>query len=96
MKIRIAMPEFIKNLDMFGAPAPNFNTGGKATVKTSCGACATLLVFALVLPSTLLKLQYLAEKKNPSITTYTVPLEAGERLNTGDEDFRMAFAVTDW
>ena len=41
-----------------------------------------------------LKLGHLSERKNPLITTNVSPLEAGERFNTRDEDFRMAFAAT--
>ena len=94
--MKFGMPEFIKNLDMFGAPVPTFNTGGKKTVNTSCGAIVSLLITVLSLLYAGLKLGHLAERKNPLITTNVTPLEAGERFNTGDEDFRMAFAVTDW
>ena len=42
----------------------------------------------------LLKLEHLSVRKNPMITTNVSALEAGERFDMGDEDFRMAFAVT--
>ena len=42
----------------------------------------------------LLKLEHLSLRKNPMITTNVSALEAGERFDMGDEDFRMAFAVT--
>ena len=91
--MKFAFPVFIKNLDMFGAPLPNFNSQGRATVKTSCGTCVSLLILTVTFMFAILKLEHLVEKKNPSITTNSTPLAAGERFNTGDEDFMMAFAA---
>ena len=96
MKFSIDMPEFTKNLDMFGALPPNFNIRGQKTVKTSCGACVSFLILTIVLLFALLKMQHLIERKSPLITTNATPLEAGERFNLGDEDFTMAFAVTNY
>ena len=92
--MKFAMPKFLKSVDMFGAPIPNFNMRGRAEVKTSCGACFSMVIFTLTLLFGMLKLQHLALHKNPSITTNTIPLEAGERFDIGSEDFMMAFAVT--
>ena len=95
-KMKYVMPKFLKNVDMFGAPVPNLNVHGQAEVKTSCGACFSLVIFTLTLLFGMLKLQHLALHKNPSITTNTIPLEAGERFDIGSGDFMMAFAVTNY
>ena len=93
--MKIAMPKFLKNADMFGAPIPNFNLRGRAEVKTSCGACISIVIFMLTFLFGVLKLQHLLTRKNPLITQNTIPLEAGERFDTGSDDFMMAFAVED-
>ena len=90
-----AIPKFLKNVDMFGAPVPNFNMRGRADVKTSCGACISIVILTLTLMFGILKLEHLAQRKNPSITTNIMPLEGGERYDTASENFMMAFAVSD-
>ena len=77
------MPKFLKSVDMFGAPVPNFNMRGRAEVKTSCGACISMVIFILTLLFGMLKLQHLVVRKNPSIVTNKIPLEAGERFDIG-------------
>ena len=77
------MLAFLKSVDMFGAPVPNFNMRGRTEVKTSCGACTSMVIFTLTLLFGIIKMEHLALRKNPSITTNTSPLEAGERFDTG-------------
>ena len=89
------MLKVLKSLDMFGAPVPNLNIRGRGEVKTVCGACTSLVIFALTLLFGIIKMEHLALRKNPSITTNTSPLEAGERFDTGSDDFMIAFAVED-
>ena len=73
---------------------PIFNMRGQDSVKTNCGACVSLLILTLFILYTLLKLEHLALRKNPSINIVATTLEPGERFfNTGHEDFTMAFAV---
>ena len=50
------LPQFVKNLDMFGAQVPTFNIRGKDVVKTSAGACASIIISVLTLIYALLKL----------------------------------------
>ena len=38
------LPQFVKNLDMFGAPIPTFNFRGREDVKTSAGASASVII----------------------------------------------------
>ena len=89
---QFGLPQFVKNWDMFGAHVPTFNIRGRSVVKTSFGACASILILVLTLLFALLKLQYLVEKKNPTISTNTSILDGSERFNTGSESFAMAFA----
>ena len=77
------MPSFLKNVDMFGAHFPNVNLRAQAEVKTSCGACTSMLIFTVTLLFGILKLEHLALRKNPSISTNNNPLEAGERFEIG-------------
>ena len=63
--MKFAMPKFLKSVDMFGAPIPNFNMRGRAEVKTSRGACISIVIFTLTLLFGLLKLQHLFLRKNP-------------------------------
>ena len=85
--------QFIKSLDMFGAPVPNLNLRGRAEVKTYCGAYISMMIFILTLLFGILKLQHLAAHKNPQIMTNKIPLEEDEPFNIGVDDFMMAFAV---
>ena len=87
------LPQFVKNIDMFGAQVPTFNLRGREDVKTSAGALASMVIIVLTFLFGLLKLQYLVERKNPSIVANTRNLAFGERFNTGSDDFMMAFAV---
>ena len=59
------LPNFIKELDMFGAAVPNINLGGLRQVKTSCGATASIFVLMLTVAFTLLKIERLILNKNP-------------------------------
>ena len=92
-KMLFAMPTFVKNVDMFGAPIHNFNLSGRAEVKTTCGACISMIIFTLTFMFALLRLGHLQIRKNPLIAMHSNPLEEGERFNMDSEDFMMAFGV---
>ena len=87
------MSEFVKNIDMFGAAVPGINMRGKTELNTSCGAIISMLIIILTLSFGLLKLEHLMERKNPLIVTNTVPLDSEEQINTGSDNFMMAFAA---
>ena len=57
------------NIDIFGKPVPSFNLEGKDTIKTTIGACMTLIMLILTLAFGLLKMRHLFERKNPIINT---------------------------
>ena len=60
---------FFRNIDIFGKPVPSFNLDGKDTIKTTIGACMTLMILILTLAFGLLKMKDLFERKNPIINT---------------------------
>ena len=68
---------------MFGAAIPTFNLRGKKDVKTSVGACASIIIIVLTLLFALLKFEHLTHKKNPMISTNTSSLGPYARYNTG-------------
>ena len=78
----VSLPNFVKRLDMFGAPVPSFNIEGQRSMKTNCGAIATILMISITIMFTLVKLEHLVLKKNPSLTTNVEQLEQGERFDS--------------
>ena len=88
-----AMPQFVLDIDIFGAQIPTFNMMGRKNVTTSCGACASILILTVTFAFGLVKLQHLNERKNPAISTLVSPLEDEYSLNTGSDDFMMAFSA---
>ena len=79
---------------MFGTEVPTFNMQGRAKVTTLCGACVTILILILTLAFALVKVEHLALRKNPSLTTNSSPLEASTTFYTDSDDFMVAFAAT--
>ena len=59
----------LREFDIFGRPVQSFNLGGRQVLKTWMGSIASAIIFSVVLLYSLLKLQYLMERKNPLITT---------------------------
>ena len=51
-----AMPQFVLDIDMFGAQIPTFNMMGRKNVTTSCGACASILIYTVTFAYGLVKL----------------------------------------
>ena len=94
--MKFGMPKFLKSFDMFGAPVPNINVRGRVEVKTSFGACISMVIFTVTLIFALLKLEHLYQRKNPSITTNKIPLEEGVSFSLDSDDFMIAFALTDY
>ena len=88
------MSQFFKDIDIFGTEVPTFNMKGRAKVKTLCGACVTILIFILTLAFALVKIDHLAQRKNPSLVSNTSPLEASTKFSTNSDDFMVAFAAT--
>ena len=89
------MLKVLKSVDMFGASVPKVNIRGRGEVKTVCGACVSIGILCITLLFGILKLEHLITHKNPTISTYEIPLEAGERFSLDSDDFMIAFAVVD-
>ena len=50
------LPDFVKKLDIFGAPTPGFNLKGKEVITTSCGSLVSIIIYSLTFAFSLLKL----------------------------------------
>ena len=87
------MTRKLHQLDILGQEVPRFNIKGQESVKTSCGAYTSTVVFILTLIFGLLKLQHLLERRNPQIVTRTVKADDDDSYSTADNDFMMAFAA---
>ena len=79
--------EFIKDLDLFSKPLPTFNINGKTSVPTWAGTISTLVILMITFAFGLLKLQNLVERKNPTLSTNTEPLEADVTYSLDSEEF---------
>ena len=91
--MKFALPEFIKNLDIFGAPIPAFNLRGRDKVKTSCGAIISIIIMTITGLFAILKFEHMLIKKNPNITSNTGPIDKTERFSLVQDHFMMAFSV---
>ena len=91
--MKFVLPKFVKKLDMFGAQPPNFNIRGQKKVKTSYGACASILITTITLLFAIIKMEKLAMRKSPFVVSYTETLQGEGNFNTGGDDFMMAFAA---
>lgn len=85
------------SLDLFGAPAPTFNIRGETKVRTYFGAVLSTMIITVTLLFSLVKLEHLLSKHNPTVNTF----EDKNVFGTADvykpassEEFMMAFAVT--
>ena len=47
MKYEMSFPSFVKRLDMFGEPVPQFKIGGKDVMQTSVGTIFSILTIML-------------------------------------------------
>ena len=90
------MAAFMKRIDLFGTPIPGFNIQGKTSVNTKTGAMVSFIVIFLTLAYSLLKMQHMIVRKNPSITVRNGKLDHETTLNLGSDEFMMAFALEDF
>ena len=90
------MKQFLHKFDTNGAPVPQFNLQGKPEVRTGLGGIVSLLVAFSTYVFAMHKLQHMLVRKNPLITTNIVEfaVEPSEFLDTTDEEFMMAFALS--
>ena len=81
--MKFDLPVSVKKFDYFGAPIPSFNLRGETEVKTSAGACLSIIVSALTLAFSLIKFEHLASRKNPTVTVNQILLEPDAIFETG-------------
>ena len=80
--MKFDLPLFVKELDFFGAPIQSFNLRGQTEIKTSTGACLSIIISVCILAFSLIKFERLVTRKNPTVTVNESPLEAGETFET--------------
>ena len=88
--------KILKGLDMFGAPLPNLNINGETKVKTFLGAIVSIIVITITFAYSLLKLEMLIQRKNPSLTTNVEYFDSFEEpidMLAEADSMMMAFAV---
>ena len=84
-------------MDMFSEPLPMFNIKGQSDVRTHCGGCLSVAIIITAITFSLVKLDHLLEKHNPSVNIFTVENAFDETevwRASEQKDFMAAFAVT--
>ena len=89
---------FLKDFDMFGAEVPGLNLRGQSKIKTSPGACISIIIMCLTTIFSLIRLQHMLVRKNPAVVIIKQPdvFDATERYNIADEDFMFAVSLEHW
>ena len=87
------MFNFIKSVDLFGAQVPNFNIGGRYLIKTWTGSLFSIVIMLLRFIFGLLKLDHLAQRKNPTVITSEEVLDEGSTYDITQDEFMVAFAA---
>ena len=87
----------LKKVDLFPGSLPGFNIGGQQQVDSNTGGVVSILILFMVLTFALLKLEELASKSNPTISTSTQEgaFPFTYEFDTGRSDFMIAFALVD-
>ena len=55
---------------MFGSQVPKINVRGQTKIKTSTGACLSIIIGTLTISFGLVKLEHLVTRKNPLINNF--------------------------
>ena len=63
----LSLSEFMKKLDMFGAPTPQLNFKGRTKLNTTFGACLTIGLVGTIALYSLMKLQFMLTRTRPEI-----------------------------
>ena len=99
-----AVPRTLNRADMFGVPVHSFHLGGEPRITTCTGACATLVILALILSIAVLRLQSLLEQDEIRTRSYVLNNALGstdadsndyEPFDTNADDFFFAVALID-
>ena len=89
------MQALFKSFDMFGASVPSLNIRGERVIKTSAGACVSIIVIGLTTLFALLKLQFMLARSQPAVVKSVENnfFDTSERYNLADEDFMFAVSL---
>ena len=82
-------------LDLFKAPIPSFNIGGRTSVPSLIGGICSFLVMMLVLMYSALKFKQLTNRTNPNISRFLErdAIDSTTKFNLLDVGFHFAFGV---
>lgn len=85
----------LKKLDIFRAPLPGFNIKGDQAVSSNIGGCVSVLIMIVTITFGLLKLEDLALRTNPTVSTFVQEdeFDQNDKYDSGRSDFVMAFAL---
>ena len=89
------MKDTFLSLDMFGAPMPSLHIRGDPVVKTSAGACISIIVIGLTSLFALLKLQFMLMRSSPDVNKFVNDdfFDISDRFKLDDEEFMFAVSV---
>ena len=87
----MSCPNFVKKLDMFGKPIPQFNIAGEDKIQTSLGTVLSIVTIILTFAYGILQLQYLIDHKSPSVDLVPERIELDSELEVLHDGFQIAF-----
>ena len=89
------MKDIFKSFDMFGAPMPSLHIRGEPVVKTSAGACISIIVIGLTSLFALIKLQFMLTRSSPEVVQFVNDdaFDFSDRFKLDDEEFMFAVSV---
>ena len=61
--------KFVKQFDFLGVETPQINIDGETKVRTHIGSLISVIIGVLTCVFALIKLEHLANRKNPSLTS---------------------------
>ena len=88
--------KFVKQFDFLGVRPPQMNIRGETKIKTYFGSVSSVIIGILTCTFALIKLEHLFSRKNPSLSQNLEINSSGAVYDIANEDFMMAFAMSDW
>lgn len=94
-KPRWHIGHIFRRADNFGKEIPSFNLRGETNVRTVMGGVVTTLIIIIALVFATIKMFQFFTGHNPEITVFTSLgyVQADDKVNLNDINFRMAFVV---
>ena len=85
----------IQTLDIFKKPLPMFNLHGQRAVASMCGACATIVIMAVILLYATHKFIWLMSRENPQISSFLKQgvMDSSNSVNFRDKNIKFAFGI---